>query len=328
MMPTNVASTNSCRFEPAGPTTCLETPGIPVIEDRPDFMFASVLSSTPGEGCKSEGGLRIQGHSKQRLPRKPLVTVITVVFNGGKYLEETILSVLQQTYEHVEYIIIDGGSTDGTVEVIRKYEGQIDYWVSESDDGIYFAMNKGIEAATGDWVIFINSGDMFYGNTVLSRVINQDNADADVIYGQASVKYGSGATVNKIPSKIEDMWEGTITSHQAIFIRIGLMKEYRFDCNFKLAADHELISRLFNCGCHFLYVPEVISVVSAAGVSDTRRYDVYREFARIAGRYFPQKPFRIYFFLRRVGCFFRILAKKVLPENIIERLQTRNRNKT
>ena len=90
---------------------------------------------------------------------KPIISIITVVFNGEKYLEETIQSVLNQTYDNVEYIIIDGGSTDGTLGIIKKYEDKIDYWVSEKDKGIYDAMNKGILVATGDWINFINAGD-------------------------------------------------------------------------------------------------------------------------------------------------------------------------
>ncbi|WP_051179066.1 glycosyltransferase family 2 protein [Thermodesulfovibrio thiophilus] len=90
----------------------------------------------------------------------PLITVITVVYNGAKYLEETILSVINQTYPNVEYIIIDGGSTDGTLDIIKKYEDYIDYWVSEKDKGIYDAMNKGIMCANGKWLLFVNIGDI------------------------------------------------------------------------------------------------------------------------------------------------------------------------
>ena len=118
-------------------TTRLVTREAPTIEEAPNTAFKTVLFLPEGEGRQNEGGLRTQGYFKHSLPDKPLITVITVVFNGEKYLEETILSVINQTYDNVEYIIIDGGSTDGTLDIISKYEYAIDYWVSEKDNGIY-----------------------------------------------------------------------------------------------------------------------------------------------------------------------------------------------
>ena len=93
------------------------------------------------------------------MQNNPKISIITVVYNGEEFLEETVLSVLNQSYKNIEYIIIDGGSTDGTVDIIKKYEDEIDYWVSEADKGIYDAMNKGIDVATGEWINFINAGD-------------------------------------------------------------------------------------------------------------------------------------------------------------------------
>lgn len=89
------------------------------------------------------------------------ISIITVVYNGISEIEKTIQSVLNQTYPNIEYIIIDGGSTDGTIDIIKKYQGQLAYWVSEPDEGIYYAMNKGIQKATGEWIHFRNCGDYF-----------------------------------------------------------------------------------------------------------------------------------------------------------------------
>lgn len=255
------------------------------------------------------------------------ITVVTVALNDIDHIEATITSVLSQVDCILEYVVVDGGSSDGTLDVIRKYSGRIQHWESAKDRGIYYAMNKGIEAATGDWMIFINSGDTFPHSTVVRDVFNRISPHDDIIYGQYMVKYRGGGARKVLPRRIADMWKGTITSHQAMLIRTGLMKTHRFDCDFRLAADYELVSKLYRLGCRFHYVPEVIAEVSAAGVSDRCRSDVYREFSRTAERYFTQKPFRIYFFLECMDNFFRIVAKKVMPTHIIERLQTRNRSK-
>ena len=119
------------------------------------------------EGIK--GGYRLKGQTSVKEPGFPVVSVITVVFNSENLLERTIDSVLKQTYPNIEYIIIDGGSRDATVEIIRKYDDRIAYWISESDRGLYDAMNKGLAAATGDYLWFLNSGDLAYRADTLEK---------------------------------------------------------------------------------------------------------------------------------------------------------------
>lgn len=107
------------------------------------------------------------------------ITVVTVCYNAVNEIEKTIRSVLSQTYPDKEYIVIDGGSTDGTVDIIRKYADRIDYWISEPDGGIYEGMTKGIEHATGDYINFMNAGDLFFDNHVLDEVFAGRNYDED-----------------------------------------------------------------------------------------------------------------------------------------------------
>ena len=113
----------------------------------------------------------------------PLISVVTVSYNAVSVIEQTIFSVINQTYPNVEYIIIDGGSTDGTVDIIKKYADKITYWVSEPDKGIYDAMNKGIELATGEWINFMNAGDSFYSFSILELIFGQTIFSNDIIYG-------------------------------------------------------------------------------------------------------------------------------------------------
>lgn len=120
------------------------------------------------------------------MSENPLITIITVSYNIVSRIEETILSVIHQDYSNVEYIVIDGGSTDGTVDVIKKYGNKIAHWLSEKDNGIYDAINKGIDLANGEWIGIMNCGDVYASNDVLSRLFaNRDNAGVDVIFGDS-----------------------------------------------------------------------------------------------------------------------------------------------
>lgn len=180
-------------------------------EDNSTFLLPE------GEDRKGEGGLRTKGYFKKSYKGKPLISIITVVYNGEKYLEETIQSVINQTYENVEYIIIDGGSTDGTLEIIKKYEDKIDYWVSEKDGGIYDAMNKGIDVATGEWLNFMNAGDSFYSNQTLMEVFNNKNYELyNILYGDVETNYGNFKIIHKA-GKLENLYKSMQFSHQSTF---------------------------------------------------------------------------------------------------------------
>ena len=152
------------------------------LEEKPSSEIENTLLLPATEQRKGEGGLRTRGYIKQNFPQKPLITVITVVFNSEKYLEETIESVINQSYDNVDYIVIDGASTDGTPDVIKKYDSQLDYWVSEQDRGIYDAMNKGLDVAFGEWLVFMNAGDIFHDNQVIENSIEQLSAEIDILY--------------------------------------------------------------------------------------------------------------------------------------------------
>lgn len=181
---------------------------------------------------------------------KPLVSVITPSWNSAMYLEQTILSVINQTYKNVEYIIIDGGSTDGTLEIIRKYHNAISYWVSEPDDGMYQAINKGMLRASGEIVAYLNSDDLYYPNTI-SRVLAQfeSNPGADLIYGNLDHINEGGLRIftKKYPAF---NWKRFATSNYALigqpaaFWRKELFEKIGpFDESMKMAADFDFFIR-------------------------------------------------------------------------------------
>lgn len=190
-----------------------------------------------------------------------LISVVTVCYNAKDILEETILSVISQTYKELEYIVIDGGSKDGTLSIVKKYESDISFFISEPDKGIYDAMNKGVKAAKGDYILFMNSGDCFYSDTTLEdwgAYINNENAD--VYYGDCIYKYPYGDRYMKaLPLKgIRRMM---VFSHQSVMVAASILKNRLFDIRYRFAADYDFLLRCYLEGRRFVYSPLPISIV-------------------------------------------------------------------
>ena len=193
---------------------------------------------------KLEGGSKAQKIRKKRSSNKPLVTVITVVFNNKKYLEETIKSVLNQSYQNIEYIIIDGGSNDGTLKIIKKFDKKINYWISEKDNGIYDAFNKGLKYATGDLIGFVNSDDILLKDALKYLVkYYKINKETDFFFGL--VKKHWGILHGYKPWKIRFTW-GFYTSHSTgFFIKKKLVKIVGFyNTKYKYSADYDYFYRM------------------------------------------------------------------------------------
>ena len=175
---------------------------------------------------------------------QPKLSVITVVYNNVQDIERTLLSVLNQTYPNIEYIIVDGASTDGTLDVINKYK--VVKLISESDKGIYDAMNKGLAIATGDYVLFMNSGDEIYTLDTVAKIFATE-PDADIYYGETEIINSKGESMGQRRHKAPDQftWRGfnlgMSISHQAIYIKRSLLEPY--DSTYQLSADIDWIIR-------------------------------------------------------------------------------------
>ncbi|GHD53878.1 Glycosyltransferase involved in cell wall bisynthesis [Marinobacter persicus] len=244
----------------------------------PESGALSALLKTPDSEQKvAEGGLRLQGFYKVSQNEKPLITVITVVYNGAEFIEQTILSVIEQSYDNVEYIVIDGGSKDSTQDIIKRYEHAIDYWVSEPDSGIYSAMNKGIALASGEWLNFMNSGDRFFTKNSLSEIPFDDLNDYEFIYGD---KFQNNEVVKSFP--LEILRSGVIHAcHQSMFFRknIETLDMLRYDERYRIYSDYDLVARFYRNECKFFYHRSPVSVFQGGGissdVSSQKRKDKY-----------------------------------------------------
>lgn len=202
-----------------------------------------------------------------KINNKPLVTVITVTYNAQDFLEKTILSVIGQDYQDIEYIIIDGGSTDGTLDIIKKYEKEISFWINEPDQGVYDAMNKAIDMSSGEWINFLNAGDSFIDTDVVSTIISCTDEKCDLIIG--NINYVNENSAREIKAAgLEYAFDGMFCCHQALFTRMSIMKRFKFDTAFKIAADYDFILKCYKQGYKFKFLDEVVVNYRAGGLSE------------------------------------------------------------
>ncbi len=238
-------------------------------------MNTGKQSTHTGTGSK-EGGLRTRGNIKRSSPQKPLITVITVVKNSGRVIEETIKSVLAQAYDNLEYIVIDGASSDDTLDIIKKYDDSIDYWLSQEDRGVYEGMNKGIALAGGEWINFMNAGDRFYRPDVIQLVVEAESEDVDFIYGDHIYGDRPGPTR---AADFEALWQrlkkgdfdahwlGGFPCHQSLFARARVLKKFGYDTRYRWAAEQNFLLTAYAYHHRCLRLDTVISIYSKNGLS-------------------------------------------------------------
>ena len=201
------------------------------------------------------------------------ISVITVVYNDVTHIRETMESYFAQTWSEKEYIVIDGGSTDGTADIIKEYADRLAYWCSEKDDGIYDAMNKGIAHATGDWINILNCGDVFFCARSLEQAIkNTPNAaEADIIYGDSVERSSENGDVYKHTSDFSLMSHGPVYRHGSSLVRTSVQRQHLYDTSQKAtygyALDWLMIYALYKEGCRFQRSEAIIQIYLLEGAS-------------------------------------------------------------
>lgn len=249
------------------------------------------------------------------------VSVITVVFNGVDIIENTIKSVINQTYDNLEYIIIDGGSTDGTVDIIKKYEDKISFWTSEPDKGIYDAMNKSIDRLSGLWVNFMNAGDYFYSDRSIDDIFQEGNNYSiyAAVYGDAEYRLKRFSYIR--PAYDCDNNHFMPFSHQAAFVRADIAKKNKFNLKYRIAADTEFFLRLNREGYLLKHIEVIVCSYDAReGFSMHNEVKHAREFIDMQIEYGAPKE-SPYFKKYLRSAYIRQYLRMIVPDKIWQRMR-------
>lgn len=268
------------------------------------------MNMIASKGCDDENR-SLQGSPAD----KPILTVVTVVLNRREYLERTMKSVVEQTFKGIEYIVIDGGSTDGTQEIIEKYRDRISFWKSEPDKGIYDAMNKAVAAATGEWLHFLNAGDVYYHKDTVQRALSCSYGSADLLYGDEEVVYDADCSVIKKARPLKDMWKGMAFNHQSLFTKTALLRRHPFQLTYGIAADFEFILFSLVKGAGFYYLGFPISSNRLGGLSDKNVGAHIREQWQIARKYRDTPGVNFYYSYAVISAAFKKMLKALLPQH-------------
>ncbi|QRG66228.1 glycosyltransferase family 2 protein [Brevibacillus choshinensis] len=213
----------------------------------------------------------------------PKISIITVTYQAGRRLEATIQSVMDQTYRNKEYVIIDGGSTDGTLAIVERYRHMIDKMVSEPDNGIYDAMNKGLSLVSpdSDYVMYMNAGDVFYNRVVLDASLPGRRGESH-LYGNIH----RDGQVCLQPDKLSDFYLSTqMICHQSILFATRLHRRVLYDCSYSISADFKAVLEMRRNKDIFEKVDQIICTYEGGGVSDRHRQELFRQRYEILRQY-------------------------------------------
>ena len=255
------------------------------------------------------------------MPNKPLFSIITVVYNEANLIEKTLQSVFNQKYDNYEFIVIDGNSTDGTSQIIENYKSRLSTYISEPDKGLYDAMNKGINHVKGEYVFFLNAGDLFYNSSIIGSIAEiAEKYNPDVIYGDTILIDESGTEkyLRRLRPPKRLNWTklkyGMLICHQSFFIKSVIIDHY--DLNYKYVADYDWMIRMLKKSKNIINSKLIISKFLLGGLSKTNRFDSLKErFSVMSKHYGALKAVIMHcFFIFRF--FYSFIHQKLLKSQV------------
>lgn len=275
---------------------------------------------------RQEGGSRRHGKSKQSEPGKPLISVITATYNAARFLPDTIRSIREQSYPNIEWIVIDGGSTDATVDMLKANEDIIDFWLSEPDRGIYSALNKGLAQARGEWICILGADDYLWDAHALAQMSEQLErlpASVQVAYGQIMLVSADGMVIHAFGEpweNVRERFKQTMSiPHQGTMHRRSLFAQHgQFDESFRIAGDYELLLRELK-SADARFIPGIIMAAmrQGGGISSVpaNSLKVLRESRRAQRKNGLRLPGWIWL-MAYVRLYIRVLLWKILGERL------------
>ena len=239
------------------------------------------------------------------------ITVVTICRNAAVNIRETIESVISQTYKDFEYVVVDGVSTDGTLDIIKEYQHAFPIrLISEKDENLFDAMNKGARMALGQWVNFMNAGDFFMDKDVLSKISGYLTSERDLVYGATEFRYDGFAVIRK-PLPVSDFWKKMPYNHQSLFIKTDIINEHLFKYHdYFLAADYEQLLFAIKEGKVFFEAPVTVASFDNKGLSNTRTAMALAEYAKILKTYGELTAWRGFYYKMAP---LKVLGKKLSP---------------
>ena len=248
------------------------------------------------------------------------ITVLTVVYNDERNIQKTLDSVVSQDYPQLEYIIIDGKSTDGTLKIVEKYNDKIDVIISESDDGIYDAMNKGTKLASGQYISYLHSGDRFYSSKTISNVFSHLKEKPDIIYGNYYVEYPNGIGRIENSHNPENLWR-PFFNQQCAFYKKTILNPQPFEIKYNTAADFYFTMQCIEKGYEIIKINEIICTSLKGGYSNQQEFLTIKQYYAII-KQFGITDKRLYYYKKIIWIYLiENIVKRILPINVYYSLQ-------
>lgn len=251
---------------------------------------------------------------------KPKISIITIVFNRKKDLRKTLESIKSQTFESKQFVVIDGGSTDGTKDILEEYNEIIDILVSEPDKGIYDAMNKGVSMSEGEWLNFMNAGDTYINKNTLEDVFLRESQDDDMLIGNTLIDYGNFKKSLKVKS-LDKIWMGARFIHQSVIIKREYQLRNPYNIQNKIGGDFEFFYNAIQKDASIKILDQYISIFEAGGVSDTNRTSSILGNMRIVLKDDPSLTKFLFYILKLSFETLKSTIKIFLPKNLIRIFQ-------